>query len=45
MNNKNKKNPLKSMEAKPNTTFFQKAVILFKAINRKNLCSEEVYSI
>ena len=27
--------PLKRMEAEPDTTFFQNAAILFKAINRK----------
>ena len=58
MDDKNKKNPLKRMGAKPlvlgfrfglirasskrpnrkpNPTFFQKANILFKAINRKNI--------
>ena len=37
MDNKNKKNPLERMGAKPNPTFFQKANILFKAINRKNI--------
>ena len=39
MDDKNKKNPLKRMGAKPNPTFFQKANILFKAINKKNNCS------
>ena len=44
MDDKNKKNPLKRMGAKPNPTFFQKANILFKAINRKNISSKR-YSL